>query len=533
MKQADQFLDAFSDEQKRAIKQSTTGPVRLFSVVASAFILSLVIGFTLLTVTQSRFNDVVNRIDEVNRHVESFDRLLPKIAAVEQPAREILRSKDEATQRVRLQFALTDFENELRTVVAVLSATRATDGSDAAIQSRITAVGSRTREAARLAGEAIDAYAEGSVSRASNAVAQLDLPAASAQENLSRAKQLLYERNTGIVEDQSRTAERIRTIGLIMAVLASCSVGVVVLLWRRVARLQLVQRRERYEIFFAAKKSEAELRVFNRRLAESNRDLTDFAYVASHDLQEPLRKIIAFGDRLRSRFGDQLGADGLDYLARMQNASTRMQTLIEDLLTFSRVATRVAPFVSTPLADVATGVVSDLEVAIERAKAVVDVGDLPTLDVDPSQIRQLLQNLIGNALKFRREDVATYVRVNATRLADAEVESLDLSYSCPDGWWAIEVRDNGIGFEQKYAEKIFTVFQRLHGRSEYEGSGVGLAVVRRIVERHQGLVSVTSSPNSGTTFRITLPTTQPRVISTETAPNTESPVLEQRDLIAV
>jgi signal transduction histidine kinase len=533
MKQDPQFLDAFSAEQRRAIKQSTSGPVRLFSVVASAFIVSLAIGFTLLTVTQSRFNGVVKRIDEVNRHVESFDRLLPKIAAVEQPAREILRSKDEATQRVRLQFALTDFENELRTVVSGLAAARGTDRSDATIRSQITAVGLQTREAARLASTAIDAYAEGSVSRASNAVAQVDLPAGAAQEHLSRAKQLLYERNTRIVADQSRTAQRIRTIGLIMAVLAACSVGVVVLLWRRVARLQLVLRRERYEIFFAAKKSEAELRVFNRRLAESNRDLTDFAYVASHDLQEPLRKIIAFGDRLGSRFGDQLGADGMDYLARMQNASTRMQTLIEDLLTFSRVATRVAPFVSTPLAEVATGVVGDLEVAIERAKAVVEIVDLPTIDVDPSQMRQLMQNLIGNALKFRRDDVATYVRVSATRLPDAEVELLDLSYSCPDGWWALEVRDNGIGFEQKYAEKIFTVFQRLHGRSEYEGSGVGLAVVRRIAERHQGLVSVTSAPNSGTTFRIILPATQPRAVSTETAPATATPVPEQRDLVAV
>jgi two-component system, NtrC family, sensor kinase len=289
----------------------------------------------------------------------------------------------------------------------------------------------------------------------------------------------------------------------------------VLLVWgfgRRFARIQREQGAERRAHYLTLQRSEAELRAYNRKLSESNRDLTDFAYVASHDLQEPLRKIMAFGDRLKSKYSDELGETGSDYLDRMQNAAGRMQTLIEDLLTFSRVTTRGEPFVETDLNGVVRGVVSDLEVAIERAGATVEVGEFPTVQVDPSQMRQLTQNLIGNALKFRRQDAVTFISVKATRLSDEAAAPHELAHPCPDGWWQIDIKDNGIGFEQKYADKIFTVFQRLHGRGEFEGSGVGLAVVRRIVERHQGEIWVTSTPGVGTTFHIVIPASQPKSV---------------------
>ena len=238
------------------------------------------------------------------------------------------------------------------------------------------------------------------------------------------------------------------------------------------------------------KRQQEELEAAQKRLIESNRDLQDFAYVASHDLQEPLRKIMAFGDRLTNKFDDDLDEQAKDYLNRMQNAAGRMQVLIDDLLTFSRVSTRGGESEPTDLDEVVRGVLGDLEIAIGECGARVEVGELPTVPADPSQMRQLFQNLIGNALKFRRPDTAPVVRVTASQQGPS---------------WRIVVMDNGIGFDQQYAEKIFTVFQRLHGRSEYEGSGIGLSVVRRIVERHEGTIDASSAPGEGAVFTITLP----------------------------
>ena len=241
------------------------------------------------------------------------------------------------------------------------------------------------------------------------------------------------------------------------------------------------------------------LETTNQRLAESNRDLQDFAYIASHDLQEPLRKISAFGDRLATKYADSLDDRGLDYLARIRSASGRMQTLIDDVLSFSRVATHGQAMEMTDTGEVITGVIEDLEIAIAESDASVDVGDMPTLSIDPSQVRQLFQNLIGNSIKFRKPDVAPAVTIRAAERA------VDLpGRGCRDGW-EITVQDNGIGFEDKYVDRIFTVFQRLHNRTEYEGSGVGLAVCRRIVERHGGLLTANGSGGDGAVFTIWLP----------------------------
>ncbi|MDH4170578.1 MAG: ATP-binding protein [Acidimicrobiia bacterium] len=249
----------------------------------------------------------------------------------------------------------------------------------------------------------------------------------------------------------------------------------------------------------AAQEAETRLRESLRRLAESNRDLQDFAYVASHDLQEPLRKIIAFTDRLRDTVGD-LDEKPADYLDRVQNASQRMQTLIDDLLTFSRVTTRGEDFRRTDLNEVVSGVLGDLEVAVADTGAQVDVGPLPTLDADPTQMRQLFQNLIANALKFHRAGVAPVVSVRAERLNDHVLVVGDE----PRSYWRVCVADNGIGFDDKYAQKIFTVFQRLHGRGRYEGSGIGLSVCRRIVERHEGQIEASGRPEEGAVFVFTL-----------------------------
>ncbi len=228
-------------------------------------------------------------------------------------------------------------------------------------------------------------------------------------------------------------------------------------------------------------------------LRRSNGELEQFAYVASHDLQEPLRKIQAFGDRLKVKCAPQLGDDGLDYLERMLNSSGRMRQLINDLLAYSRVTTKIRAFLPVNLATVMQGVLSDLEVRIQQSGARIDIGELPTIDADPLQMRQLFQNLLGNALKFAKEGQPPSISVEATLPPG------------PRPMCELQFRDDGIGFDEKYLDRIFQVFQRLHGRGEYEGTGVGLAICHKIVLLHGGEITARSSPGNGATFIVSLP----------------------------
>ncbi|QMS87219.1 PAS domain-containing protein [Nostoc edaphicum CCNP1411] len=236
-----------------------------------------------------------------------------------------------------------------------------------------------------------------------------------------------------------------------------------------------------------------------QELARSNKELQQFAFVASHDLQEPLRKITTFGDRLKTTCGDTLTEQGRDYLERMQNAANRMQTLIEDLLTLSRVTTRAQPFVSVNLAKIAQEVLCDLEVYIQQTGASVEIAELPTIQADPLQMRQLLQNLLGNALKFHRLQTPPLIKIYGNILNDQADNISANSELCQ-----IIVEDNGIGFEEKYLDRIFNVFQRLHSSIEYEGTGIGLAICRKIAERHHGNITAQSIPGQGAKFIVTL-----------------------------
>lgn len=252
--------------------------------------------------------------------------------------------------------------------------------------------------------------------------------------------------------------------------------------------------------------AEEKLQDFTGRLGRSNRELQDFAYVASHDLQEPLRKVAVFSDRLKIKFGSVLGEEGVDYVTRMQKATERMQNLITDLLSFSRVTSKSQPFVPVDLSEIVTGVLADLETRIEQVGGKVEVGSLRTIEAEPLQMRQLFQNLIGNALKFYRPEEKPVVRVESTILRD-KVRWLEID-GTPRDMLRLTVKDNGIGFDEKYTEKIFQVFQRLHGREAYEGTGMGLAITRKIVEHHGGEITARSKPGEGTTFIVILPVKQ-------------------------
>ena len=245
------------------------------------------------------------------------------------------------------------------------------------------------------------------------------------------------------------------------------------------------------------KDTELRLQALTIGLERSNRDLQDFAFVASHDLQEPLRKIVTFGDFLSSEYGDRLDEQGRSYVKSMQSAARRMQTLIRELLAYSRVSSRAGEFVEVDLSSLAREILTDLEASLRETGGRVDIGVLPTIEAEPLQMRQLLQNLMGNALKFHRTDAAPIV-------------TLSRDETSPDGWCQLRVEDNGIGFEPKYADRIFTVFQRLNARGDYEGTGVGLAICKKIVERHGGEITATGRPGRGSTFTLSLPLYQTR-----------------------
>ncbi len=260
------------------------------------------------------------------------------------------------------------------------------------------------------------------------------------------------------------------------------ALGIVNLCGLAIANARTITRRE---------EAEDALRLKSEALARSNAELEQFAYVVSHDLQAPLRRVLAFGTLLDKEAGPALGDEARDYLARIQKSSLRMQRLIEGLLTYARVSTRGQPFTTVKLAAVIQQALEDLAPRLEESRGRVDVGDVPTVKADELQMYQLFQNLIGNALKFAARGRPPRVRVFSTLLGDGRV--------------TISVEDNGIGFSPQDADRMFQPFQRLHTEEEYPGSGIGLAVCQKIVARHGGTITANGRPGEGSTFIVTLP----------------------------
>jgi len=251
------------------------------------------------------------------------------------------------------------------------------------------------------------------------------------------------------------------------------------------------------------KQSHDELKQYAAMLKDTNAELESFAYISSHDLQEPLRKIQSFGSRIEIEESAHLSETGKDYLARILNAAERMQNLINDLLTYSRLTTRDKVRTDVDLNEIAREVITDLEVSIEKNNARITINPLPKIAGEPTQMRQLFQNLIGNAIKFRKPDTDPNITISSRNI---EVEGRRYA--------ELVFEDNGIGFDEKYAEKIFGIFQRLDG-AKFEGSGIGLTICKKIAARHGGIITAESTLGSGSVFTVTFPLT-PHIINTET-----------------
>lgn len=255
--------------------------------------------------------------------------------------------------------------------------------------------------------------------------------------------------------------------------------------------------------YTSAKRLQLELEETVHELKRSNDNLEEFAYVASHDLQEPLRKIQYFSDRLKVFCNDEKDASGI--ISRMEDATNRMRILIEDLLAYSRFSFKSNTAETTDLNELVKEVISDLEAMAAEKKASITVHDLPVVTGDKPQLRQLLQNLISNAIKYNRNDVALEIAISSKIVEGSQFEEKLPMHDTNKKFCVIEITDNGIGFDPAYSKQIFKIFQRLHGRSEYPGTGVGLAIVQKVAENHKGFVFAESTPGKGATFKVLLP----------------------------
>ena len=235
-----------------------------------------------------------------------------------------------------------------------------------------------------------------------------------------------------------------------------------------------------------------------QELDRSNKELEEFAYIASHDLQEPLRKITSFSERLREKLGDDINQESENYLNRMLAATDNMRLLIDNLLEFSRTNRITEPSIRVDLNQLFTEVKADLELKVDESSAVIEIQKLPKIEGYPSQLRQLFNNLLSNAIKFKKQDQPPFIAISSQELTTEQKLSQHLKTN--KTYYLVEVSDSGIGFEQEYAHKIFQIFQRLHGKSEYPGSGIGLAICKKIVENHKGTIYARSEPGKGCSF---------------------------------
>ena len=250
-------------------------------------------------------------------------------------------------------------------------------------------------------------------------------------------------------------------------------------------------------------KYQNDLETKNRELIQSNTELASFTYIASHDLQEPLRKIQTFSNRILDKENENFSAGTRDYFERITAASSRMQNLITALLNYSRTTSSDIDYMPADLNEIVKEVKNNLREYFEESGTVIEVARLPELNVIPHQINQLFTNILINALKYRKPGIKPLIKIDADMVALPEIESKPSGYT--DNYWKISISDNGIGFEQKYEDKIFELFQRLHTNAEYEGTGVGLAICKKIVQNHNGFIKAIGEPGTGSIFNVYLP----------------------------
>ena len=312
---------------------------------------------------------------------------------------------------------------------------------------------------------------------------------------------LMIDIENSLMTLRNKQAERSFRNTLVIIFTLSLLTFLVLGLSYRVLEQELARRQKNLE---QLRDFESQLKGQIRQLETSNQELEQFAFVASHDLQEPLRKIQSFSNLITNRYGNLFDADSLMFMDKISKSAERMSKLIKDLLNFSRISNHQEPFRPVSITAIVQRILDDQELRISGIDAQVELGELPAIEAVSGQIDHLFTNLISNALKFTRPGVQPLIRVQASAVTGQAYAGL-----IPDRIYTeITVTDNGIGFDEKYVDHIFKVFQRLHGKSAYEGTGIGLAICKRVVMYHHGYITARSQPGVGTTFVVVLPVSQ-------------------------
>ncbi|WP_293870877.1 sensor histidine kinase [Spirosoma sp.] len=312
---------------------------------------------------------------------------------------------------------------------------------------------------------------------------------------------IMVETEQSLMEMRNNLAVRSFRNTLTVIFLLSLLTFMALVISYRLLEQELIRRQETED---QLREYENQLKGQIRQLETSNEELERFAFVASHDLQEPLRKIQSFANLITDRYSSLFDADSLMFMSKISNSAERMSKLIKDLLNFSRISNHQEGFRAVSLADIVQRILDDQELRIKGLNVQLDVGELPTIQAVPSQMDHLFNNLISNALKFTRPDVRPLLRIMAQPIYGEAYSELIPGRP----YFEITIEDNGIGFEEKYLDHIFKVFQRLHGKTAFEGTGIGLAICKRVVMRHHGFITARSQPNEGTTFVVVLPESQ-------------------------
>ncbi|MBD2755309.1 CHASE3 domain-containing protein [Spirosoma sp. BT704] len=318
---------------------------------------------------------------------------------------------------------------------------------------------------------------------------------------LRRHVAMMVNMEQTLMDIRNRQAERSFRNTLLIIFALSLLTFLVLVISYRLLEQELLRRQENED---QLRDYEVKLKSQIRQLEASNEELERFAFVASHDLQEPLRKIQSFANLITDRYGNLFDGDSMLFMGKISNSAERMSKLIKDLLNFSRISNHQERFRTVQLSEIVQRILDDQELRIKGLNVRVEVGSLPAVEAVSSQMDHLFNNLISNALKFIRPDIRPLLRIQARPVNGGTYAGL-----IPDQRYVeITVEDNGIGFEEKYLEHIFKVFQRLHGKSAFEGTGIGLAICKRVVVYHHGYITAHSQPNEGTTFVVVLPESQ-------------------------
>ncbi|CAN5504687.1 sensor histidine kinase [soil metagenome] len=318
---------------------------------------------------------------------------------------------------------------------------------------------------------------------------------------LRRHVALMVDTEQTLMAVRNRQAQRSFRNTLILIFGLSMLTFLVLALSYRMLEEELARRQKNED---QLREYEDQLKGQIRQLESSNEELERFAFVASHDLQEPLRKIQSFANLITDRYGNLFDGDSMMFMGKISNSAERMSKLIKDLLNFSRISNHQDTFKTVQLSDIVQRILDDQELRIKGLDVQVDVGKLPAISAVASQMDHLFNNLISNALKFIRPDVRPLLRIQAQAVDGDKYDGLISGRQYVE----VIIEDNGIGFEEKYLEHIFKVFQRLHGKSAFEGTGIGLAICKRVVVYHHGYITARSRPNEGATFVVVLPESQ-------------------------